>query len=143
MALAEFHAALLKDPVTLWLDLSLYRGTATIDARLALLRPVVDARLEYNQLAIYRKANGRRGRPLKAWPDFLLERLAIERVKARRAEIRETSPSISALDALEAAIRNVASTSKPYVALSTLTEWVDHPSRLHRRKRPQVRKTGL
>lgn len=137
VALQEFHMALLKDPVALWRDLSPYRGNETIDAHLVLLGPIVEAWLEHQQLTIYRIAHGKRGRPLKAWPDFLLERLAVERVKAQRNKIKREKPSINSLDALDAAIEAVSKNSKPHVATSTLREWVDHPTRLHRRRRPR------
>lgn len=117
-------------------------GGVRTDVMFELMQPIVDCRIEYTSLQMHRMLNGKRGRPLKSWPDYLMERMAVERVKKRKEEIRRASPSINSIDALDKAISDVAKDVQPRVKKSTLAEWVSHRTRLHRRKRPK-RRSGL
>jgi hypothetical protein len=63
----------------------------------------------------------------------LREKLSIEQVRIREGEIKSNRPSLRADLARAEAIKEVAGLRN--VAPSTLLEWMDHPTRLHRRNR--------
>jgi len=108
-----------------------------LDRDIKLLGLIVEKWLEYRRLQTGRGGNGSRGRPIKPWPDYLREQLAIEQVATRKENIRRAHPGITAGKAFDQAIEETA--SDICIAQTTLLEWESHRRRMHNRPRKKRR----